>query len=37
VEALGHRFTVTETEGRRVARVRITPINDRAGAGLDRA
>jgi putative hemolysin len=37
VEALGHRFTVTEMEGRRVARVRITPINDRAGAGLDRA
>jgi putative hemolysin len=35
VEALGHRFTVTEMEGRRVARVRITPIADRAGA--DRA
>jgi putative hemolysin len=35
VEALGHHFTVTEMDGRRVARVRITPINDRAGA--DRA
>jgi putative hemolysin len=28
VEALDHRFTVTEMDGRRVARIRITPIDD---------
>ncbi len=30
VETLGHRFTVTEMDGRRVARIRITPIDDQA-------
>jgi putative hemolysin len=33
VEALGHRFTVTEMDGRRVARVRITPLDDHVPAG----
>jgi putative hemolysin len=33
VEALGHRFTVTEMDGRRVARVRITPLDDHVSAG----
>jgi putative hemolysin len=32
VEALGHRFTVTELDGRRVARVRLTRIPDSAPA-----
>jgi putative hemolysin len=32
VEALGHRFTVTEMDGRRVARVRITPIDNHVTA-----
>ncbi|MGH4008236.1 MAG: hemolysin family protein [Pseudonocardiaceae bacterium] len=36
VAALGHRFTVTEMDERRVARVRVTPIDDRVGAGEDR-
>ena len=36
VEALGHRFTVTEMDGRRVARVRITPLDSRLTASTDR-
>jgi putative hemolysin len=32
VEALGHRFTVTEMDRRRVARIRITPIDDQVDA-----
>ncbi|MGH3839201.1 MAG: hemolysin family protein, partial [Pseudonocardiaceae bacterium] len=32
VEALGHRFTVTEMDGRRVARIRITPAAEDAAA-----
>jgi putative hemolysin len=36
VEALGHRFTVTEMDGRRVARVRITPLDSHVTAGTDR-
>jgi putative hemolysin len=36
VEALGHRFTVTEMDGRRVARVRITPFDSRLTASTDR-
>ncbi|MGH3802744.1 MAG: hemolysin family protein [Pseudonocardiaceae bacterium] len=32
VEALGHRFTVTEMDGRRVARIRLTPIDDQVDA-----
>lgn len=31
-EALGHRFTVLEMEGRRVARVRVTPKHSRTGS-----
>jgi putative hemolysin len=30
VDALGHRFTVTELDGRRIAKVRLTPISDQA-------
>ena len=32
VEALDHRFTVTEMDGRRVARIRITPIDGQVDA-----
>jgi hypothetical protein len=28
VEALGHRFTVTELDGRRVAKVRLTRVTE---------
>lgn len=37
VEALGHRFTVTEMDGRRVARIRVTPIDEHAGSEQDTA
>jgi putative hemolysin len=30
VDALGHRFTVTELDGRRIAKVRLTPISEQA-------
>jgi putative hemolysin len=36
VEALGHRFTVTEMDGRRVARIRVTPIEERADTATPR-
>src|SRR5262249_15065232 len=36
VEALGHRFTVTEMDGRRVVRIRITPIDDQVDASEGR-
>ncbi|HEY2724104.1 MAG TPA: hemolysin family protein [Pseudonocardiaceae bacterium] len=32
VATLGHRFTVTEMEGRRVARIRVTPLGRGAGS-----
>lgn len=36
-DALGHRFTVTEMDGRRVARVRITPLDRHVPAGTHRS
>jgi len=36
VEALDHRFTVTEMDGRRAARIRITPIDAQVDAGEGR-
>jgi putative hemolysin len=36
VAALGHRFTVTEMDGRRVARIRVTPIEERADTATPR-
>ncbi|MGH3986418.1 MAG: transporter associated domain-containing protein, partial [Pseudonocardiaceae bacterium] len=35
--ALGHRFTVTEMDQRRVARIRITPVDDQVDAGTEGA
>lgn len=37
VEALGHRFTVTEMDGRRAARIRITPGDDQVNADAESA
>jgi hypothetical protein len=36
VEADGHRLTATELDGRRIARIRVTPRSERQG-GHDRS